>query len=325
MLIALALAVGLAPVVAGQSTSRFRTPWGDPDLQGVWSFATITPLERPKELAGKEVMTAEEAARWEREFNLRQNRDLIDPSKGGAQYPPGGVVPYNEFWYDRGSKVVGTRRTSLIVDPADGRLPAFTPDVQRRVAARPPREDQRGRPKADSYTDRPLSERCIVMGDPAPLLPGPYNNNVQLFQTPQHVVIFVEQIHDARIVPLDGRPHVTSQVRQWLGSSRGRWEGDTLVVETTNFNGRRPFRESGDGLHLVERFTRLDADTLEYSFTVTDPSTWARPWTAQLPLTRADGRIYEYACHEGNHGLPGVLGGARADEKAAQARRPESR
>jgi hypothetical protein len=163
------------------------------------------------------------------------------------------------------------------------------------------------------------------MGDPAPLLPGPYNNNVQLFQTPQHVAIFVEQIHDARIVPLDGRPHRAPHVRQWLGSSRGRWDGDTLVVETRNFNGRRPFRESGEGLQLVERFRRIDPDTIHYSFTVTDPATWTRPWTAEVPLTRADGRIYEYACHEGNHGLSGVLGGARADEKASQVRKPDSR
>jgi hypothetical protein len=313
--VVLSLATLVPLTVSGQAPSPLRTAWGHPDLQGVWSFATITPLERPKELAGKEVLTAEEAAAYERQYNVSQNRDLIDDAKGGALYPPGGVVPYNEFWYDRGTKMVGTRRTSLIVDPPDGRLPAFTPEVQKRIAARPPRQDQLGRPRADSYTDRPLSERCIVMGDPAPLMPGPYNNNVQLFQTPNYVVILVEQIHDARIVPLDGRPHLTPNVRQWLGDSRGRWEGDTLVVETTNFNGKRPVEESAAGLHLVERFTRLDADTLEYKFTVTDPETWTRPWTAEIPLTRAPERIYEYACHEGNYGLPGVLGGARAAEK----------
>jgi len=295
-----------------------RTPEGRPDLQGVWDYRTITPLERPAALGEKRFFTAEEAANFERDENRRQNRDLIDPAKGGAQYPPGGVVPYNEFWYDRGNRITTSLRTSLIVDPPDGRLPPRTPEGQKKADARAAasRADQLGHPPADSYDDRPLTERCVLgFNAGPPMTPGAYNNNVQILQNARYVVIANEMVHDARVIPLDGRPH--GKVRQWLGDSRGRWEGDTLIVDTTNFYRETSLAGSSANMHLVERFTRVDADTLLYEFTVDDPSTWTKPWTAQVPMRRSQEQIYEYACHEGNYALPNMLRGARAEEKTA--------
>src|SRR3974390_1330711 len=261
------------------------TPYGQPHVEGGWHCRTSTPLKRSKELATKAFFTAEEAAKYEQEENRRQNRDLVDPKQGGSLYPPGGVVPYNEFWYDRGNKVAGTRRTSLIVDPPDGRLPPRTQEGQKKAEARAvaSRNDQLGTPLADSWEDRPLQERCL-MGFNAgpPMLPGAYNNNVELLQTPGYVVILNEMIHNARIVPLDGRPH--GHVPQWRGDSRGHWEGDTLVVDTINFKRETSLPNSSANTHLVERFTRADADTLVYEFTVEDPSVWTRPWTAVVPM-----------------------------------------
>lgn len=315
---------GQAPPAAAKATvgptgwTLPRTPDGQPDLQGVWDYRTITPLERPLALGERQFFTDEEAANFEQEENRRLNRDLIDPAKGGAQYPPGGVVPYNEFWYDRGSKVTGSKRTSLIVDPPDGRLPPRTPEGQKRAAARAAaqREDQHGRPPADSYEDRPLPERCILgFNAGPPMTPGAYNNNVRLLQRPGYVAILNEMVHDARIVPMDGRPHGT--VRQWLGDSRGRWDGKTLVVDTTHFLRETSLAGSTANMHLVERFTRVDADTLLYEFTVDDPSTWTKSWTAQIPMMKSQDQIYEYACHEGNYAMLNMLAGARAMEKAA--------
>jgi hypothetical protein len=308
-----------ATPAASAASNLPRTPDGKPDLQGVWDFRTITPLERPRELGTKAFFTEAEAAAWEKDENRRLNRDLIDPEVGGLMYPPGGVVPYNEFWYDRGDKIVGTRRTSLIVDPPDGRLPSMTPEGKVKADARAVvgRETQLGRPKADSWEDRPLQERCIMgLNAGPPMTPGAYNNNVQLSQTPEYVVILTEMVHDARIVPMDGRPFLN--IPQWKGESRGRWEGDTLVVETKNFKRETSLPGSSASTHLIERFTRVDANTLLYEFTVNDPSTWTRPWTAVVPMARSNDPIYEYACHEANYALPGILGGARADEKAAE-------
>jgi len=308
-----------ATTAASAASNLPRTPDGKPDLQGVWDFRTITPLERPRELGTKAFFTEAEAAAWEKDENRRQNRDLIDPEVGGLMYPPGGVVPYNEFWYDRGEKVVGTRRTSLIVDPPDGRLPALTPEGKVKADARATvgRETQLGRPKADSWEDRPLQERCIMgLNAGPPMTPGAYNNNVQLSQTADFVVILTEMVHDARIVPMDGRPFLN--IPQWKGESRGRWDGDTLVVETKNFKRETSLPGSSASTHLIERFTRVDANTLLYEFTVNDPSTWTKPWTAVVPMVRSEDPIYEYACHEANYALPGILGGARADEKAAE-------
>jgi len=302
-----------------------RTADGQPDLQGVWEFSTITPLERPAALKDKSTFTEAEAAQFEREENRRLNRDLIDPSKGGAQYPPGGVVPYNEFWYDRGTSVDESRRTSLIIDPPDGRLPPMTPDAQKKAAARAEsdRNDHLGKGPADSWTDRNVGERCLLgFNAGPPMTPGAYNNNVQLFQVPGYVVILTEMVHDARIVPLDGRPHLPSRMRQWRGDSRGRWEGQTLVVETTNFYHETSLRLSTSNMHLIERFTRTGPKTLRYAFTVTDPTTWTRPWTAQITMRKTPQPLYEYACHEGNTGMAGILAGARtAERESAQSAR----
>ena len=303
--------------VAAKPWTPPRTPWGHPDLQGIWDYRTITPLERPGALSGKQFLSEDEAATFERDENRRQNRDLIDPAKGGLQYPPGGVVPYNEFWYDRGSSLVGSKRTSLIVDPPDGRLPPLTPDGQKRADAgvAEDRETQLGHPRADSYLDRPLSERCILSAGTLPILPGPYNNNIQVIQGPGYVAILNEMIHEHRMIPLDKRPHLSQNIRQWVGDSRGHWEGDTLVVDTTNFSPKVDFRGAGARLHVVERFTRVAADTLQYEFTVDDPTIWTRSWTAMIPMKKSEEQIYEYACHEGNFALKNVLAGARALEK----------
>jgi hypothetical protein len=323
-----AAAQGARPAARAKNWSVPRTPDGQPDLQGVWDYRTITPLERPSALGEKSVLTDEDVENFEREENRRQNRDLIDPARGGAQYPAGGVVPYNEFWYDRGSKVVATRRSSLVIDPAEGRIPR-TPEAAKRAAAAAAvsREEQAGRVKADSWDDRPLGERCIIFVNRAgpPMTPAAYNNNFHLFQGAGYVAILNEQIHESRIIPLDGRAHLSSTVRQWMGDSRGRWEGDTLVVETTNFTDRTGFMGATEKMHLIERFTRTGPNELLYEFTVTDPAAFARPWTAQIPMERTNGELYEYACHEGNIGLAGVLGGARAEEKAAAAAKKGSR
>jgi hypothetical protein len=297
-----------------------RTPDGQPDLQGVWDFRTLTPFQRPQELGPKEFFTTEEAARFEKEENQRQNRDLIDPEKGGLQYPAGGVVPYNEAWYDRGNKIAGSRRTSLIIDPSDGRLPPWTPEGQKLadIRATASHNDQLGHPLADSWEDRPLVERCLLgLSSGPPMIPGSYNNNFQLFQTPEYVVILNEMVHSARIVPLDSRPH--GVIPQWKGDSRGHWEGNTLVVDTINFKRETTLDGSSAHMHLIERFTRIDANTLIYEFTVDDPAMWTKPWTAQILMAKSEEPIYEYACHEGNYALHDILAGARAAEKGAAA------
>jgi hypothetical protein len=296
-----------------------RTPDGQPDLEGVWDYRTITPLQRPKDLGTKAFFTDEEAAKFEKEENRRQNRDLVDPKVGNSQYPPGTVVPYNEFWYDRGNKIAGAKRTSLIVDPPDGRLPPWTPEGQKKadLRAAAQRNDQLGHPLADSWEDRSLQERCIVgLNAGPPMIPGGYNNNVQLIQSSKYVVILNEMIHSARIVPLDGRPH--GGIPQWRGDSRGHWEGDSLVVDTTNFKRETSLEGSSANMHLIERFTRVDADTLLYEFNVDDSTMWTKTWTAVIPMSKSDKPILEYACHEGNYALMGILAGARAEEYAAE-------
>jgi hypothetical protein len=282
-----------------------RTPDGQPDLQGIWSFATITPLERPDAYAGREFLTESEIAAANEEAATRADRR-------GATADADVAAAYNAFWWDRGKS---TGRTSLIVDPPDGKVPPLTPEARQREAALA--AVNRGRGPADSWEDRNLAERCIQYR-PLPRLPTGYNNNYQIFQTPGYVVLVIEMIHDHRIIPLDGRPHLGQGIRLLNGDSRGRWEGDTLVVETTNFTNRAPFQGARENLHLVERFRRVGPDTIDYQFTVTDPTTWTRSWTGVLPLGRIDGPIYEYACHEGNLGMEGILAGARAEEQAAR-------
>jgi len=303
---------GQGPKTAAAPTKKTwttpRTPWGQPDLQGVWDFATLTPMERPSGLAGKEALTEEEAAEFEKRTLVERDEDRRDRRPG--------VGGYNQFWWDYGTKVISTRRTSLVVDPPDGKIPAMTPEGQKRAAAR---VRAFTRPDADGPEDRTLAERCILgFNAGPPMAPSAYNNNVQIFQSPGHVVLLNEMVNDSRIVPLDGRPHLPAHLRQWRGDSRGRWEGDTLVVETTNFRDLTNFRGSSRDLRLTERFTRVDAETLVYEFTIDDPASWTRRWTAAVPMQRSSGPIFEYACHEGNYGMVNILAGSRAREKAAE-------
>jgi hypothetical protein len=293
-----------------------RTPDGKPDLQGTWSFATVTPLERPANLANKEFFTEKEAADYEKEVVERNNKDRRDgPAESDVSRA------YNDFWWDSGTKVVKTRRTSLVIDPSNGRIPPMTTSGRQRQAER--NSANRGH-EFDGPENRPLPERCLILqGAGPPITPTAYNNNVQIVQGSGYVAMLVEMGHEARIIPTDGRTHLPGDVRQWKGDSRGHWEGDTLVVETTNFSDKSPFRGSSRNMKLTERFRRQDADTLIYKFTIDDPETWERPWTVEIPVSKSKGQLFEYACHEGNYGMFGALAGARAEEKAAaeQARK----
>jgi len=271
------------------------------DLSGVWNYATMTPLERPREFAERETLTAAEASQYERQTIDRQanTNNTAGPD-----------------WWDPGTRHLTTRRTSLVIDPPNGRLPPLTAAAQARAAERA--RTRRPRNLPDGPEDLALNERCLqwaVAGPP--MLPGVYNNNVQFFVTRDTVVVYNEMIHDARIVPIDGRPHGT--VRRWMGDSRGRWEGNTLVIDTIDFAPQVSVRGSDEQLHLVERITRLDRDTIDYQFTVEDPSVWTSPWTARFPMHRINDRIYEYACHEGNFkSVQGILLGARAQERESR-------
>jgi hypothetical protein len=311
LLLAAVFAAGQTPKPAAKTWTPPHTPDGQPDLEGIWTSATLTPLERPADLAGKPTLTEKEAAEYEKQLQKQNNRDRRD---GSADADLGRA--YNEFWYDRGNKVVGTRRTSLIVDPPDGLIPPLTPEAQKRAEA--VREHARLH-AFDGPEDRPLAERCLSWATAGPpMLPSAYNNNYHIIQTPGYVTILSEMIHDVRIIPLDGRPHLGGTIRQWMGDARGHWEGNTLVVDTVDFNGKAPFRGSDQKMHLVKRFTRVDRDTMLYEFTVDDPTTFTKPWTAQIPMTKTEGPIYEYACQEGNYALRGVLAGARAEEKGSK-------
>jgi hypothetical protein len=282
-----------------------RTPDGRPDLQGVWTNATITPLERPRDLGAKELYTEEEAA----EVRKRAMVPAPTAERGGTE----AHYEFTQFGLDKTqAQVAFSLRTSLIVGP-DGRIPPLTDDARRRNAERA--ANAKGH-EFDGPESRGIQERCLVWGNEGPpMLPPGYNSYLQIVQSPGYVVILQEMIHDARIIPLDGRPPLASSIRRWLGESRGHWEGDTLVVETTNFTEKTNFRGSRENLHVVERFTRVGENTIRYEFTVDDPTTWTKPWSAELPLAKDKGPIYEYACHEGNYGLPNNLSGARATEK----------
>ena len=282
-----------------------RTAWGDPDLQGQWNSQTSTPLERPLAgpLAGTDTLSVEEAQAIE-----AANREAFD-------LPPreGSVGNYNAFWRDVGTALT---RTSLIIDPPDGRIPPLSAEGEARIAAERAERSQRGPSTSpDTYSDLSQWTRCISRGWNG--IGSWYSSNYQIFQVPGYVVVYQELIHEPRIIPLDGRPHLPDSVRQWLGDSRGHWEGDTLVVETTNFTPKTNFRGSRDTLHLTEWYTRLDDDTLDYRFTINDPQTFQRPWTVVRPMNRITDRvsIFEYACHEGNYAMEGILAGARAEER----------
>ncbi len=299
----LVVAAGIVFLSAAGTTAQTpRTPWGAPDLQGLWTNSTTTPLERPERYGGRTRLTAEEVAELDANAVGRNDRPP----------PPGDPGTYNDFWWERGRSL---DQTSLIVDPPDGRLPGRTPEGEVRASW------ERG---ADSWKNRSLAERCVTRG--APKRPGGYNNNFLVLQSPGYVVMLQEMIHEARIIPVGDGAMVDERIRLFMGDSRGRWEGDTLVVETLNFrddifeNSFNCCPGASGALRLVERFTRVDVDTIEHSYTVDDPETYARPWTATIPMTRFEGPIFEYACHERNYGMEGILSGARAEERGATSR-----
>ena len=353
---AMLVAAGLSLPLGAQAPARAwitpRTPDGHPDLQGNWNVATITPVERPAEFGNRLVLTDAEATALERaEATRSQKLDAPTPDADQRTAPPvggekrnpnatylerlweqgGGVVGgYNNFWVSPGSQVVtvnGQKRSSIIVDPPDGRVPLMRPEAQRRnaeylrgaVSPDASEGSAAGPPSAyDNPESRPLAERCLLgFGSTSgpPTLPNSfYNNYKQIVQTKDSMMIFVEMVHDARIIRLN-QPHLPSTVRKWMGDSIGRWEGDTLVVETTNFTGKTQFRGSGENLKVIERFTRTGPGTIIYRFTVEDPTTWDRPWTGEYNWVATDEQIFEYACHEGNYALENVLRGARASDK----------
>ena len=303
-----------APTSKSAATTKWkvsRTPDGQPDLQGFWTNSTYTPLERPKDV-NKEFFTPEE-------LNALVKKAAANESE---QTEPGTIADvhydFTQFGLDRSQgKLAMSLRTSLIVDPADGRIPPLTEEGKKRAAARAEARRRAGGP-TDAAENQPLSVQCIIMDRIGPpMLAGAYNNTYQIVQTRGYVMILVEMIHDVRIIPLDGRPQLAKTVRQWTGSYRGRWEGDTLVIETTNFNGKNPFQGSSENMKLTERFTRTDPNTLRYQFTVDDPSQWTKPWTAEVPWVKTEGPIFEHACHEGNYGLGNILAGARVEDKRA--------
>jgi hypothetical protein len=298
-----------------------KTPDGDPDLQGVWTYATATPLERPASskcnaaiddprlgqpcgLADKEELSETEVVEFEQQATQAANADR----RGGSQDAELARA-YNNFWYDERRTKLSTRRTSIVIDPPDGRVPPMTPEGLKRQAAAPRYN------RADGPEDRPNTERCLSFNAGPPMLPTFYNSNVQIVQGPGYVVVLNEMIHDARVVALGRRFHVRSDIRLWMGDSIGHWDGNSLVVDTSNLTGKSRFRGASVSMHLTERFTRVDADTMLYRFTVEDPTTWVRPWTGEFPLRRTTEQLYEYACHEGNYGIAGVLRGARLEEK----------
>ena len=316
--------IALLPLAAAAQSAPDtvpRTGWGAPDLQGVYDFGTATPFQRPTELAGRAELTDEEVAVQE-QINAAQfaegfNTDNLTPPN------------YNNFWFDNGSGVLPTRQSSLIVDPPDGRIPAFTPQQERRFEAERaagglPARMHFGGIGVDGPEDRGLGERCLLgFNSGPPLMPSAYNNYMQVFQTRDHVVILAEMVHEARIVPLDGREQLPRHIPQWLGDSRGRWEGDTLVIVTENFKADRGFSLGGrsfgptERTQLTERLTRIDAATLLYEYTFDDSDVFASTFSVSIPLRRTDNAVFEYACHEGNYGLMNILEGARAEEAAA--------
>jgi hypothetical protein len=294
----------IAPVLIAQSSDIPRTEYGVPDFQGTYTYRTLTPLNRPRELAEKAVLTVEEAIEWQNFENRRQNRDLIIDSVGGA-YPPG-VISYNNFWYERGIETIADRRTSLIYDPPNGRMPPTNAAGQKRRA-----EIAEMRRLTIGPEARTLSDRCLLMGG-LPMTSGAYNNNMQLIQTKDHIVIVNEMIHRARIIRLDSEHH-TRQLK-WSGDSIAHWEGDTLVIHTQHFYQNQNGRGSSASMKLEERISWLDENTLDYDFTMEDPFSWDVSWSARLPMRRIEDPLFEYACHEGNHGLPGILAGWRRYE-----------
>ena len=318
----LAVLAQTAPAPSGASSKKWttpRTPWGEPDLEGTYSNRTITPFERPATVGGREFFTAEEAAALEKRAQ-EQSGD-----EGRSKGTRGDVErAYNDFWWDRGTKVTSLR-TSLVVDPPDGKVPALTAEAQKRAADEPKRPAFRGAGAsgrgADSWLDRSTFERCITRGMPGAMSPTAYNNNYRITQGPGFVAIQIEMLGGARVIPTDGRPHVGKTIRQWMGDSVARWDGDTLVVETAQFTDKVLYRGAAENLHLVERFTRVGPGEIDYRVTITDPTTFTKPWTLAIPYVHTGENLFEYACHEGNYGMEGILSGAREEERAAAGAR----
>lgn len=303
-----ALMLGQAAQSAEKPAKKWvaaRTPDGQPDLQGVWTNATRVPLERPAGLGAKELYTEEEAA----DAAKRGMRGDRPTTYAAVQYD------LSQFGLETGQeKLAPSLRTSLITGP-DGKIPPMTPEAARRAAEKAAFTRDHA---FDGPETRSLAERCILWpNEGPPLLPGGYNSNLQIVQGPGYVAILNETIHDTRLIPLDGRPHLPANVRQWRGDSRGHWEGDTLVVDTTNFTDKTAFRGASENLHVVEKFRRIAADLIEYEFTIDDPSTWTKQWSGQVLMTTISSPIYEYACQEGNYGMPDILAGARLEEENA--------
>jgi hypothetical protein len=305
--------VFLVTTFASAQTKKWTPPRmadGHPDLQGFWTNNTYTSLERPRNVS-KEFYTREEALELEKKAANEETEQTVPGTVADVHYD------FTQFSLDRNQSAHALNlRTSIIVDPVDGKLPPLTAEGQKRAAERAELAKRVGR--WDSAQSNDLDDRCIIFqGAGPPMLPQGYNSNYQIVQTPGYVMILFEMAHDTRIIPLDARPHVSRNIRQWTGDSRGHWEGDTLVIETTNFNGKNPLRGSSENLRVVERLTRVDADTIQYKFTVEDESTWTRPWTGEIPLRKTIGPLFEHACHEGNYGLYNTLVGARLEEKKA--------
>jgi hypothetical protein len=312
-LLTLASAVAAPAVAQERKFTPPKTPWGEPDLQGTYSNRTITPFERPANVNGREFFTKEEVAALE--SRAQQAGGDEGRTKGSRQDVE---RAYNDFWWDRGTKVT-TPRTSLVVEPADGRVPAQTEAAKLRAADEAKRPAFRGAGASgrgtDSWLDRSTFERCITRGMPGAMSPTAYNNNYRITQSPGFVAIQIEMLGGARVIPTDGRTHVRSSIRQWMGDSVGRWEGDTLVVDTTNFTDKILYRGAAENLHLVERFTRVGPGEIDYRVTIEDPTTFAKPWTLAIPFVNTGEDMFEYACHEGNYGMEGILSGARQEEK----------
>ena len=304
-----------ATATAPKAYTPPRTPWGEPDLQGTFSNRTITPFERPANVNGREYFTPEEVAALEKRAS-EQNGDE-ERSKGTR----GDVErAYNDFWWDRGTKVT-TLRTSLVVDPPDGKVPALTAEAQKRAAEEGKRPAFRGAGAngrgTDTWLDRSTFERCITRGMPGAMSPTAYNNNYRFTQSPGYLAIQVEMLGGTRVIPTDGRAPAGKSILQWMGQSSGRWDGDTLVVDTTNFTDKVLYRGAAENLHLVERFTRVGPGEIDYRVTVEDPTTFTRSWTVAIPFVNTGEDMFEYACHEGNYGMEGILSGAREEERAA--------
>jgi hypothetical protein len=304
------------PDAAGTKTyTPPKTPWGEPDLQGTFSNRTITPFERPANVAGREFFTQEEVAALEKRAQ-EQSGD-----EGRSKGTRGDVErAYNDFWWDRGTKVT-TPRTSLVIDPPDGRVPELTAEAKARAADEGKRPAFRGAGAngrgTDTWLDRSTFERCITRGMPGAMSPTAYNNNYRITQSPGYVAVQIEMLGGARVIPTDGRPHLNQSIRQWMGHSVAKWEGDTLVVDTTNFTDKILYRGAAENLHLIERFTRVGPSQIDYRVTIIDPTTFTKQWTVAIPYQDIGEDLFEYACHEGNYGMEGILSGAREEERAA--------